>query len=793
MDLNSPDALAEALRDSGLYAPHLLAELPAIVDTTRGDPAALADRLLARKLLTGYQSRKVRVNRSFELIVGQYLILDKIGEGGMGKVYKAVQLRTGRVVALKIVRSSLTSNKTVMRRYKREAAAAAALNHPNIVSLFDADEANGRHYLAMEYVEGSDLSRLVKEFGPLPYPEACEYIRQAALGLQHAHDAGLIHRDIKPSNMLVCGERALPGTSGVANVRILDMGLVRSLFEDEDESRTEVTRDGTVVGTPDYMSPEQAKNSSTVDTRADLYSLGCTLYMLVVGRPPFPDGTPIDKLLRHQLDAPPELRKKVPGVPSGLSALVAKLLAKKPNDRYQSAQELATALEPYTAESPPEAPRRKSARSRKPVPDGSTVVTTTVAPPALRRVAARAVGDEATPSAAMPRPAVAVGGPKSLPSESSSPSMPATDTPSGSSRTPKSRRTKPRAKKHRNAGIPTWAIAAGSAFVVLAVGLIVGALVAKSSNDPNRSTAKTATGPGGSPHNIGANSGPSLPPAAVNLPDNTIACLVIYPQPYIKRSSYEISSHPRYVGVLNMLTEAYRFDPRKFNRATIAFPAGKNNPFVATGEGSFANADWANSLDATPGFIGRNQDGLKYYECPPTAKDSSIFGGVLGDRGFALANQKESLLSVVRRAGTKRLPVGLSPGLREALPDVGDPSPPLATFVADGQWTPPGTESLAQKGIQLVVTRIRIVDNSFEVEVTLLGQSPEKLRDFVSLTLTHIFDDVFPLLRPFMMPLVQPDRWQFDAQSGLTRMRLGGHWEANEFHEWLEAFLPPVK
>jgi serine/threonine-protein kinase len=199
----------------------------------------------------------------------------------------------------------------------------------------------------MEYVEGADLSRLIKENGSLPYQEAAEYIRQSALGLQHAHQRGLIHRDIKPSNLLVSGERALPGTDGIAHVKILDMGLVRSILDDP--VGTELTRDGTVVGTPDYMAPEQAKNSSKVDARADLYSLGCTLYYCLRAQPLFPEGSPIDKLLRHQLDPPPDIRKARPETPPGLAKVLEKLLKKNPNDRYQTATEVAVALQPFTA------------------------------------------------------------------------------------------------------------------------------------------------------------------------------------------------------------------------------------------------------------------------------------------------------------------------------------------------------------------------------------------------------------------------------------------------------------
>ena len=365
MDTDTAQHLLTAFRESGLHPPERLA-LAAQLLAEPDDDVALADQLLTYGLLTPYMHRKVRINRAYEILFGPYLILDKIGEGGMGKVYRAVQLGKGQLVALKVVRQHLITNKTVKRRYKKEAAAAAAFDHPNIVKLYDADEVNGRYYLAMEYVDGIDLARLVKQFGRPPttglthYHEVCEYIRQAALGLQHAHDKGLVHRDIKPSNLLVYGDRALPGTHGKAILKILDMGLVRSMIDEEDGYSTELTRDGTVVGTPDYMSPEQAKNSSTVDARADLYSLGCTFYYMLRGKSPFPDGSPIDKLLRHQLDAPPDLAKDRPDIPRSVCDIVMKLLQKKPEDRYQSGTEVANALAAILAGNPMPA-RRESA------------------------------------------------------------------------------------------------------------------------------------------------------------------------------------------------------------------------------------------------------------------------------------------------------------------------------------------------------------------------------------------------------------------------------------------------
>jgi eukaryotic-like serine/threonine-protein kinase len=351
MDKDTANRLLQAVRDCGLYTPEQVAAAEKALDAG-GGPAAVADALQSAGVLTAYQARKVRIGRIAELLFGPFLVLDKIGEGGMGKVYKAVHVPDRRVIALKVVRPQLMTNRVVLRRYKREAAAGAALDHPNIVSLYDADEVNGRYYIAMEYVDGLDLARMMKEYGSPPtsglpqYQEAVEYIRQAAIGLSHAHGRGMVHRDIKPSNLLVYGTRALVGETEKPAVKILDMGLVRGVIED-DGSNSELTRDGTVVGTPDYMAPEQAKNSSTVDARADLYSLGCALYFLLKGQSPFPDGSPIDKLLRHQLDPAPEIRKYRPDVPAGLAAVIDKLMRKDPADRYQTAAEVAQALAPF--------------------------------------------------------------------------------------------------------------------------------------------------------------------------------------------------------------------------------------------------------------------------------------------------------------------------------------------------------------------------------------------------------------------------------------------------------------
>jgi serine/threonine protein kinase len=383
MQIESADTLIHTLRESGLFTPEQMLALVRELAPVGDDPATLMRHLVARDRITIYQLRKVVHGKAGDLFFGDYVVLDKLGEGGMGKVYKARQSRTGRDVALKIVRSHLLSNSLVRKRYEREVQAASQLQHPNIVSVFDAGDVAGRYYLAMEFVDGIDLSRLVKDHGILPVQEACEYARQAALGMQHAHDHGFVHRDIKPSNIIVSGERHVPQASEPAFVKLLDMGLIREVGHDDPDSGANLTRDGTVVGTPDYMAPEQAKNSSTVDHRADLYSLGCALTFLLTGRAVFPDGSAIEKLLRHQIDPPPPLRESRSDVPEELAAVISKLLAKKPDDRYPNARDVAAALQPFCAY--PGGAEPVSFRSRKtvapPAPDTPTSSAKSTPPP----------------------------------------------------------------------------------------------------------------------------------------------------------------------------------------------------------------------------------------------------------------------------------------------------------------------------------------------------------------------------------------------------------------------------
>jgi len=267
---------------------------------------------------------------------GEYVLLDKLGEGGMGVVFKAQHRRMKRFVAVKMIARREIGSPDAVKRFYREVEAAAKLNHPNIVTAYDASEHEGAHYLAMEYVEGKDLAAVVQERGPLPIAQAVDYVIQAARGLQYAHKHQMVHRDIKPSNLMLDKE----GT-----VKILDMGLASIAGLAEDSYRDRLTGTGQVMGTLDYMAPEQALDAHHADARADIYSLGCTLYRLLTGEVLFKCETLAKIIWAHQQAPIPSLCKARTDVPPQLDAAFQKMVAKKPEDRYQSMTEVIIALE----------------------------------------------------------------------------------------------------------------------------------------------------------------------------------------------------------------------------------------------------------------------------------------------------------------------------------------------------------------------------------------------------------------------------------------------------------------
>lgn len=271
----------------------------------------------------------------------RYQILGKLGEGGMGVVYKAEHRMMGRVVAVKVLNARTTAAAGSADRFRREVRVASRLAHPNIVTAFDADAAGELLFLVMEYIDGISLDQLVSRRGPLPIPMACQFARQTALALQHAHEKGMVHRDIKPHNLMVTRRGQL---------KVLDFGLARAVqAEGKPASQTAagMTSPELVVGTPDFLAPEQARNSTTVDIRADIYSLGCTLFFLLTGRTPFPGEHPFEKMIAHVQEPVPDSAVFRPEVPPALTMLVGQLMAKKPEDRLQSPLEVASALATY--------------------------------------------------------------------------------------------------------------------------------------------------------------------------------------------------------------------------------------------------------------------------------------------------------------------------------------------------------------------------------------------------------------------------------------------------------------
>jgi tRNA A-37 threonylcarbamoyl transferase component Bud32 len=325
------DDFLDMVRRSGLVERDRLNRvLRQLKEEAAGKPISdieyVGHRLVEAGLLTGWQCENLAEGRYKRFFLNKYKLLDHLGSGGMSTVYVLMQRR----VAIKVLPERRVENSTYLARFQREARAAAALDHRNIVRAYDVDNDGSAHYLVMEYVEGRDLLTMVKQDGPLDYPLAAEYIRQAAEGLAHAHEAGLIHRDVKPANLLV-------DRKGV--VKLLDLGLAR--FTGEEYASLTVANDENVLGTADYLAPEQALDSHGVDARADIYSLGCSFYFILTGHPPFPEGTLPQRLMAHQRDMPTSVREERPDAPEDLVAICMRMMAKKPDDRPQSAAEVA--------------------------------------------------------------------------------------------------------------------------------------------------------------------------------------------------------------------------------------------------------------------------------------------------------------------------------------------------------------------------------------------------------------------------------------------------------------------
>jgi len=338
------DAFLAVLRQSKLIAGDRLDDLlrqAAKQGVPLDSPPAIATALVHSQALTRWQARRLLLGKKTGYWLGDYRLLEPLGEGAMGSVYLAEHALLERKCALKVLPTARAKDGSFLPRFLREAQAAAALDHPNIVRAYDVDRAvvggSELYYLAMEYVQGRDVQTMIDRGGPLRIPNAVDIARQTAEGLEHAHQAGLVHRDIKPANLLL-DERAV--------LKILDLGLAKTLRE-EDEASITLAHDDKVLGTANFMSPEQARNSHTVDHRTDIYSLGCALYCMLTGRPPFDTGSPAQRIAAHQQIEPPPLTQRRPDVPADLAMIVEKMMAKDPGRRFQTAGEVARQLDTW--------------------------------------------------------------------------------------------------------------------------------------------------------------------------------------------------------------------------------------------------------------------------------------------------------------------------------------------------------------------------------------------------------------------------------------------------------------
>lgn len=335
------DRIFELFEKSRIIEPAALQAQIELVRSRHGgilpeDPVVVCKELEDAGLVTRWQCEKILQGKYKGFFLGKHKLLGHLGSGGMSSVYLAEHLVMKDKRAIKVLPKSKLGNNSYLERFQREAKAIASLNHPNIVRAFDIDNEKDTHYLVMEYVDGADLQSLVRKHGPLPYSVAADYIAQSARGLHHAHEAGLIHRDVKPANILV-------NKKGI--VKVLDLGL--ALFSEDTDASLTMEYNDKVLGTADYLPPEQAINSHKIDSRADMYGLGCTLYFLLTGHAPFPDGSIPSRIIKHQNSMPPDIRKERPDCPGELDGVCVKMMQKDPKFRYANCLQVAEVLEAW--------------------------------------------------------------------------------------------------------------------------------------------------------------------------------------------------------------------------------------------------------------------------------------------------------------------------------------------------------------------------------------------------------------------------------------------------------------
>ncbi len=375
MGISSCGIFTDTLRQQSLLSPDQLTQLADLAQGRCGNARLFAKLLLQKGWLSVYQVNQLLAGNGHELVIGPYHVLDKLGQGGLSSVYKGKHRETGNLVAIKIIKPEVFANPEGRQQFLQEVDAMARLDHPNVVQFCDADQFNDTFYFAMEYVDGTDMGKVVRLSGALPVHEACDYTRQAALGLQHAYERNLIHRDIKPVNLFLThvslgnpsaadsyfGTRSqLTTATRDTNatmvmkpiIKILDWGLasLRNPNGASNDQAEEAAKG--VVGTADYLAPEQARNANTVDIRGDIYSLGCSLYFLLTGQVPYPEGSLMQKIMQHQQGEPRPIEEFRGDVPAGLIAILKRMMAKQPEDRFQTPASVALSLLPFTRRLP---------------------------------------------------------------------------------------------------------------------------------------------------------------------------------------------------------------------------------------------------------------------------------------------------------------------------------------------------------------------------------------------------------------------------------------------------------
>jgi serine/threonine protein kinase len=343
---SSVEELLQLIRKSGMVDEQKLGAYLQRRQLTRGlpdDPRQFADEMVHDGILTYFQSEQFLLGKWRGFTIGKFKLLERVGVGGMGQVFLCEHMFMRKRVAVKVLPPAKADQPAALGRFYREARAAGGLDHPNIVRTHDIDQDGNLHFIVMDYVDGPNLLDVVKKFGPMDLRRAVHYVRQTALGLEYAFRNHLIHRDVKPGNVLI-------DRRGTA--KLLDMGLARFLNDAADQLTMKYD-DKVVLGTADYVAPEQVANSHSVDIRADIYALGATLYFLLAGHPPFPVGTVSQKLLWHRTKDPTPIRQIRPEVPDALAVIVGKLMAKDPKARYQTPAHVAAELEQFLTEPVP--------------------------------------------------------------------------------------------------------------------------------------------------------------------------------------------------------------------------------------------------------------------------------------------------------------------------------------------------------------------------------------------------------------------------------------------------------